>query len=103
MITLEIDHPNRRNVESFLNSWSEPFEWLGKHSQPYTLRSTISHIHIEILFFNSQDEGFAYGEQNYGPTDPTHRWGMNGGFLYAITGPNPDLVGSLAGHFAGRE
>lgn len=108
-VRLKIDHPGSAHPEAFLNSWSEPFE----PSEPFTperageggysFRSAVSHIQVEIMFFDSQQEAGEYGSKHFNPVTPKSRWGMNGGFLYVVRGTDEDLVASLAGHFAGKE
>ena len=102
-IRITSDHPNARNVEAFLNSWSEPFVQEGIEANPYIFRSTVSRLQVEILFFDSQQEGFEYGNQLFGAFSEHQKWGMNGGFLYSVTGTDEGLVGDLASHFAGKE
>ncbi len=103
MINLNIDHPNAGGAEVVLNSWAGTLVLATRSENRLVFWSTPPGLQIELLFFDSQSEGFDYGKRHFDPVSPVHKWGMNGGLLYCITGPDEDSVAELAGGFAGRE
>jgi len=102
-IRIEIDHPNAKNAEAFLNSWSEPFVQEKVEGEMYIFRSTVSNLRLVLGFFDDQQDAIEYGKKEFDPISPRHLWSVNGGLLFAITGTDEELVGELASHFAGRE
>ena len=102
-ISLNIDHPNGGGAEAVLNSWAGSLVLATRAERRFIFWSTPPGLQIELIFFDSQEEGFDYGKRHFDPVSSFHRWGMNGGLLYCITGPDEESVGELAGGFAGRE
>ncbi len=102
-IKLNIDHPNAGGAEAVLNSWTGSLVLATGSENRLIFWSSPPGLQIELLFFDSQQEGFDYGKRHFDPVSPVHKWGMNGGLLYCITGPDESSVGELAGGFAGRE
>jgi hypothetical protein len=102
-IRLNIDHPNAGGAEAVLNSWEGALVLATAAANRYIFWSAPPGLQIELIFFDSQQEGFDYGKVHFDPVSPVHKWGMNGGLLYCITGPDEGIVGELAGGFAGRE
>lgn len=102
-IKLDIDHPNAGGAEAVLNSWPGSFIMVMVADNRYTFRSPDDSIQVELIFFDSQQEGIDYGERYLDAASADGRWGMNGGLLYHITGKDKERVGELASGFAGRE
>ena len=102
-INIPIIHPNVRNAEAFLNSWTEPFILEKREADHFSFRSVLSDLQVTIIFFNDYQEAVEYERKHYRPGSATERQTINGSALYAISGGDPHLVSSLAGHFAGRE
>ena len=102
-ISIPIDHPNVRNAESFLSSWTEPFDRQKNEGTRFTFRSMISDTEVTVIFFDGYQEAVEYEKRHFHPRSSPACSTVNGSALYVILGSDPDLVSSLAGHFAGRE
>lgn len=102
-IHIPIIHPNVRNAEAFLNSWTEPFILEKREADRFSFRTMLSDLQVTIIFFNDYQEAVEYEQKHYKAASATGRQTMNGSAMYAISGSDPDLVSSLASHFAGRE
>lgn len=102
-INIPIDHPNVRNAESFLSSWTEPFDLQKNEGTRFTFRSLISDTEVTVIFFDGYQEAVGYEKRHFRPRSSTACSTVNGSALYVILGSDLDLVNSLAGHFAGRE
>lgn len=102
-ISIPIDHPNVRNAESFLSSWSEPFDLQKREGNRFTFCSVISDMEVTVIFFTGYQEAVDYEKRHFLPRSSTACSTINGSALYVILGSDPEMVSSLAGHFAGRE
>jgi hypothetical protein len=102
-IIIDIDHPNSRNAEAFLNSWEEPFIKEENGANRFVYHSTVSKTQVELRFFDSWAEADAYGTKHYNPVSENRMWSLNGAMLFMVTGDDVFKVSSLIGHFAGRE
>ncbi|MDP4130494.1 MAG: hypothetical protein Q8918_11965 [Bacteroidota bacterium] len=103
LISIPIEHPNVRNAEAFLNSWSEPFDLQKSEENHFTFRSSASETEVTVIFFEDYRKATAYDKRHFHPRSSSACSTMNGTALYVILGNDPDLVNSLASHFAGRE
>jgi len=102
-ISIPIEHPNVRNAEAFLNSWSESFDLQKSGKTRFTFRSSTSETEVTVIFFDDYRKALDYDKRHFHPRSLTACSTVNGTALYVILGKDPDLVSSLAGHFAGRE
>jgi hypothetical protein len=102
-IKINTDHPVAKRAEAFLNSWNEPFAFIGEGENSFIFRSAVSGTRVELLFFDSYEEADSYGSRHFNPVTATNRWNLNGGMLYAVSGNDAEKVRNLASHFAGKE
>jgi hypothetical protein len=102
-VQISFDHPNVSNAECFLNSWTEPFNLEKAEENRFTFRSEVSGTEVTVLFFDDYREAADYEKRHFLPRSAAACSTVNGGALYVILGNDPDLVVSLAGHFAGKE
>jgi hypothetical protein len=102
-VEISFDHPNVRNAESFLNSWSEPFCLEKAEENRFIFRSESSGTEVTVLFFDQYQEAIDYEKRHFLPRSAGACSTVNGSALYVILGNDPELVTSLASHFAGKE
>ncbi|HEX3934134.1 MAG TPA: hypothetical protein VHW43_05610 [Puia sp.] len=102
-IRIDCNYPDARRAEAFLSSWEETFLPDSADKERYVFQSTVSGTRAELLFFDSYEEANLYGVKHYNPATEKQRWNLNGAMLYVVSGNDPEKVGSLASHFAGKE
>ena len=112
-ITLDVDHPNKKRMEYFLNSVDEKLEnvsynWRAlKESDRviggYRFKNSEGSLTITVIFANSYMEANQIAEANSFPQLPHARWSLNGNLLYLVESKDEDKVSSILSHFAGKE
>ena len=100
-VVIDLDHPNARNAQAFLNSWEEPF--VPVEGKKFVYRSVLSNTMVRLLFFETYEDADTYGATHLPAPTEKRKWNLNGAMLYAVNGDNADKVSSLVSHFAGRE
>ena len=114
-ISLNIDHPNSRRMEFFLNSVDAelveiPFDWKtlllsDRISGGRKFKSTDDNtpIIITVLLCDSYHDANEIAKLNDFPSKPTARWSLNGGLLYVVESEDEETVGEILSLFAGKE
>jgi hypothetical protein len=102
-IKINLNHPNTRNAEAFLNSWEEPFLQEKNETNQFVFRSTDSQTKVALSFFNSWSAANEFGAAHADASKDNSMWSVNGGMLFIVSGNDIHKVRSLISHFAGRE
>ena len=112
-ITLDISHPNKGQMEYFLNSIDDKLEnvsydWHAlKESdsivRAYQFRNIEQSLTITVIFATSYADANRIAEANVFPAISQARWGLNGSVLYLIESTDVDKVDDILSLFAGKE
>ena len=112
-ITLNIDHPNAKRMEFFLNAVEEdlieiPFEWKkwklsDRMSGGCKFISKDKSLTITVLFCDSYHDANEIAAANDLPYLPKAKWSLNGNLLYLVESDDEGKVREVLGLFAGEE
>ncbi|RAW02543.1 hypothetical protein [Pseudochryseolinea flava] len=110
---LDLDHPNRRRVEFFLNNVDVKLEQVlfGANElkrsdaivQGFKFKGTDNMIAITVIFAASYDDANEIGEANAFDEKPNTKWTVNGDVLFVVESIDADRRDEMLSHFAGRE
>ncbi|MFO8021796.1 MAG: hypothetical protein R6U65_04955 [Perlabentimonas sp.] len=106
-------HPNKRQVEYFLNNYEEEFleceldaDSLKNQlliQKKYCFQTKHSNILLILIFCKNQNDALAVAEANFASKNTAQKWGVNGATLFAVKGKDKFEVNSVLSHFAGEE
>ncbi|HYF70454.1 MAG TPA: hypothetical protein VD884_20095 [Ohtaekwangia sp.] len=112
-ITLNVDHPNRKRMEYFLNSVTEKleqvsFDWrdwkqADKIISGHKFNNSDSSLTITVLFTSSYDDANEIAKANALPLLPNAKWSVNGDLLYLVESEDENKVSEVLSLFAGKE
>jgi hypothetical protein len=107
------DHPNKEDMEWFLNNYKEEFiaadvDWKSlKHEgliqKGYNFRTKSSNISLIFLFCKEQQDALIIAKANFPIIDGLQKAGVNGGVLFVAQGDDQYNVRDILGWFAGEE
>jgi len=112
-ITLEVNHPNKKRMEYFLNSVDEKleqvsFDWRNwKRSSDivgvFKFKNHDQSLIVTVIFSNSYAEATEIAKANSLPMLPNAKWSINGDLLYLVESTDKDKVSEILSLFAGEE
>lgn len=113
MIVLDIDHPNRKRMEYFLNNVDEKLEQVSFNWQSwkgsvairggFRFENNDQSLTITVIFTDSYAEANEIAKNNSLPVLPNKKWSVNGDLLYLVESKNSDKVSEVLSLFAGEE
>lgn len=108
-IQLNVEHPNKKQMEWFLNNYEEEFvthqehndSLMGEHliQEKYYFQTKSSNILLTLIFCNNQQDALTIGVKNY----HNQKYGVNGAVLFVIDGKDNLKVDSMLSWFSGEE
>jgi hypothetical protein len=112
-ITLDVNHPDKKRMEHFLNCVDEkleqvPFDWHNwKRAEDilaaYQLKNSDHSLTITVIFASSYDDANEIARANSFPVQPNARWSLNGNLLYLVESNDENKVSEILSLFAGKE
>ena len=113
-INIQIDHPNAKRMEHFLNHVKErleeiPFVWKSLQGSERMsgackfMSAGEAPVTITVLFCDSYQDANKIANVNAFPITPHAKWGVNGDLLYVVESNDQDKVSAILGLFAGEE
>lgn len=111
--TLSDDHPNKKQMETLLNTYDEKFifakvneiplkqEWLIQ--KRYDFRTKKSELSLTLIFCKNQQDALDIGEVNFNSTDNHPKYGVNGAVLFVVNGKDERKINDVLSWFSGDE
>jgi hypothetical protein len=113
-ISLNIDHPNTKRMEFFLNRVDVQLKEVALDWPSWKLSVHISGgakfisegkspVSITVLLCDSYHAANEIAKANALPASPHARWSVNGDLLYVVESGNTEKVSEILSLFAGEE
>ncbi|MDD3859583.1 MAG: hypothetical protein PHW83_05240 [Bacteroidales bacterium] len=106
-------HPNKQQMEHFLNNYKEEFieselntDYLkNQHliQKQYCFRTKHSNVSLTLIFCEYQKDALSVAEANFNSDSIGQEFGINGSTLFIVEGNDKLEVNSVLSHFAGEE
>jgi len=113
LIRLDFEHPNRTQMEYFLNNYKEVIhpikvdwrKWEKEDliEQRYAFITDESQTSLYLIFCKTQTDAITVGEANFSLKTDFSSWSVNGAALFVISSEDKFAVADLLSHFAGEE
>lgn len=110
---LNDEHPNKNQMEWFLNNYQEKFiedkENLGTLEgenliqKGYNFHSELSDVSLSLFFCKNQQDALKVGASNFSPNNSCQKYGVNGAVLFVVEGKDKLKVNSVLSWFSGEE
>lgn len=110
---LSIDHPNKNQMETFLNTYKEEFileeeikvvlEHENLIQKRYDFYTKESGIHLTLIFCKNQEDALKIAETNFYSTKDHQEYGVNGAVLFVVNGKDDGKINTVLSWFSGEE
>lgn len=107
------EHPNKKQMQWFLNNYKEEFiedkadletnnidSLIQKEFQFHTKLSDVS---LVLIFCKNQQDALAIGESNFSSNNENQKYGVNGAVLFVVKGKEKTELNSVLSWFSGEE
>jgi hypothetical protein len=110
---LNDEHPNKNQMEWFLNNFQEEFLEDKKKSgtlegenliqKGYFFQTKLSDVSLSLFFCKNQQDALRIGESNFSVNNIHQKYGVNGAVLFVVEGKDKLKVNSVLSWFSGEE
>lgn len=110
---LNYEHPNKKQMQWFLNNYKEEFmedtvdlETMNLNNliqKEFHFHTKLSNISLVLIFCKNQQDALAIGESNFSFNNENQKYGVNGAVLFVVKGKEKQELNNVLSWFSGEE